>query len=103
MSDTPKQALTLQELRARRDEILELAQRYGATNLRVFGSVARGEATPDSDVDLLVNFHEGTSLFELSGFWQDLQELLGRDVNLLSENGLKERFRKRIEGDIVPL
>ena len=103
MSDTPKQALTLQELRARRDEILELAQRYGATNLRVFGSVARGEATPDSDVDLLVNFREGTSLFELSGFWQDLQELLGRDVNLLSENGLKERFRKRIEGDIVPL
>lgn len=103
MSDTPKQALTLQELRARRDEILELAQRYGATNVRVFGSVARGEATPDSDVDLLVNFREGTSLFELSGFWQDLQELLGRDVNLLSENGLKERFRKRIEGDIVPL
>lgn len=103
MSDTPKRALTLQELRARRDEILELAQRYGATNLRVFGSVARGEATPDSDVDLLVNFREGTSLFELSGFWQDLQELLGRDVNLLSENGLKERFRKRIEGDIVPL
>lgn len=103
MSDLSKEVLTLQELRARRDEILELAQRYGATNLRVFGSVARGEATPDSDVDLLVNFREGTSLFELSGFWQDLQELLGRDVNLLSENGLKERFRKRIEGDIVPL
>lgn len=103
MSDTPKRVLTLQELRARRDEILELAQRYGATNVRIFGSVARGEATPESDVDLLVNFREGTSLFELSGFWQDLQELLGCDVNLLSENGLKERFRKRIEGDIVPL
>ena len=103
MSDLPKEALTLQDLRARRDEILKLAQQYGAYNVRVFGSVARGEATPDSDVDLLVNFREGTSLFELSGFWQDLQELLGRDVNLLSENGLKERFRKRIEGDIVPL
>lgn len=103
MSDTPKRALTLQDLRARRDEILKLAQQYRAYNVRVFGSVARGEATPDSDVDLLVNFREGTSLFELSGFWQDLQELLGRDVNLLSENGLKERFRKRIEGDIVPL
>lgn len=103
MSDLPKEALTLQDLRARRDEILKLAQQYGAYNVRVFGSVARGEATPDSDVDLLVNFREGTSLFELSGFWQDLQELLGCDVNLLSENGLKERFRKRIEGDIVPL
>lgn len=103
MSDLSKEALTLQDLRARRDEILKLAQQYGAYNVRVFGSVARGEATPDSDVDLLVNFREGTSLFELSGFWQDLQELLGRDVNLLSENGLKERFRKRIEGDIVPL
>ena len=103
MSDLPKEALTLQDLRARRDEILKLAQQYGAYNVRVFGSVARAEATPDSDVDLLVNFREGTSLFELSGFWQDLQELLGCDVNLLSENGLKERFRKRIEGDIVPL
>lgn len=104
MSDTPKRVLTLEELRARRDEILELAQRYGAMNVRVFGSVARGEATPDSDVDLLVNFREGTSLFELSGFWQDLQELLGKSVDVVEDHpGLRERFRRRIMKDIIPL
>jgi hypothetical protein len=94
---------TLEALRARREEILALAARYGAYNLRVFGSVARGDANPASDIDLLVRFHEGTSLFELSGFWQDLQELLGYDVNIVSENGLRARFRQQIESDLVPL
>jgi uncharacterized protein len=103
MTDTTQQTPTLQTLRAHRDEILALAERYGAYNLRVFGSVARGDANPDSDVDLLVSFREGTSLFELSGFWQDLQDLLGYEVNVLSEGGLKTRFRKRIESDLVPL
>lgn len=60
--------LTLADLRARRAEILALAELYGAYNVRVFGSVARGEASPTSDVDLLVNFHDEASLYELSGF-----------------------------------
>ncbi|GAB4528088.1 MAG: nucleotidyltransferase family protein [Anaerolineae bacterium] len=103
MTDTTPRPPTLDMLRARRDEILALAERYGAYNVRVFGSVARGDATPDSDVDLLVNFRKGTSLFELSGFWQDLQDLIGYEVNILSEGGLKTRFRNHIESDMLPL
>jgi len=104
MSDTTKQPLTLDTLRARRDEILALAEHYGAYNVRVFGSVARGDANPDSDLDLLVNFREGSSLFELSGFWQDLQELLGIKVDVAEDHpGLRDRLRRRIMEDAVPL
>jgi uncharacterized protein len=103
MSEVTRTAPTLADLRAQRDEILTLAQRYGASNVRVFGSVARGEATPDSDVDLLVHFQSGTSLFELSALWQDLRDLLGYEVNLLSEGGLKDRFRQRIADDLIAL
>lgn len=103
MDDQNQHPPTLEALRARREEILALAARYGAYNVRVFGSVARGDARPASDVDLLVSFREGTSLFELSELWQDLQELLGHDVNIVSENGLRARFRKHIESDLVPL
>ncbi|MFQ3673383.1 MAG: nucleotidyltransferase family protein, partial [Aggregatilineales bacterium] len=103
MTDTLKPPPTLAMLRAHRAEILALAERYGAYNVRVFGSVARGDAHPASDVDLLVNFRAGTSLFELSGLWQDLQDLLGYDVNIVSENGLKARFHQIIAQDIVPL
>lgn len=103
MSEPTKSAPTLAALRARRDEILVLAEHYGASNLRVFGSVARGDSKSNSDIDLLVDFREGTSLFELSSFWQDLQELLGYEVNILSEGGLKASFRKQIEGDLVTL
>ncbi|MCB9436792.1 MAG: nucleotidyltransferase family protein [Anaerolineales bacterium] len=101
--NSPTQAPTLAALRARRSEILDLAARYGATNVRIFGSVARGEATPDSDVDLLMAFQAGTSLYELSALWQALQELLACRVNIISEGGLKERFKCHIEKDIVPL
>jgi len=100
---TTKPTPTLATLRQHRRQILALAAKYGVYNVRVFGSVARGDATPDSDVDLLVCFHEGASLFELSGFWQDLQEMLGYEINILSEGGLKPRFRKRIESDLIPL
>jgi predicted nucleotidyltransferase len=95
---------TLAALRAHREEILALAERYGAYNLRVFGSVARGEANQDSDVDLLVNFREGTSLFELSGFRQDLRKLLDVSVDVVEDHPkLRERFRQRILKDSMPL
>lgn len=103
MTDTTRPIPTLEALRAQRDAILALAARCGAYNVRVFGSVARGDASADSDIDLLVSLREGTTLFELSALWQDLEELLGRPVNILSEGGLKPRFRQRIESDIVPL
>jgi len=94
---------TLEGLRSHRDEILSLAARYRATNVRVFGSVARGEATANSDVDLLVTFLDGASLFEASGLWQDLQDLLGWEVSLLSDGIEDERFMRRIEADVVRL
>jgi hypothetical protein len=103
MSDLARTIPTLAELRARRAEIMALAARHGAYNVRVFGSVARGEAGTESDVDFLVTFQTGASLFDQSALWQDLQDLLGCEVNLLSEGGLNERFRKRIEHDLTAL
>lgn len=95
---------TLEALRARRDEILALAERYGASNVRVFGSVARGDATPDSDIDLLVDFAPDASLYDLSGLWQDLRALMGREVDVVEDHaGLRERFRRRIMKDVVSL
>jgi hypothetical protein len=105
MSDTPfLPTPNLETLRARRHEILALARRYRAHNIRVFGSVARGDSTPASDVDLLVDFADGASLYDLSGLWQDLEALLGCKVDLVEDHpGLRERFRRRILKDAVPL
>lgn len=105
MSDTTKIPPTLKYLRTKRDDILALAQKYGASNVRVFGSVARGDATPESDVDLLVTFREGTSLYEVSGLWQDLQDLLKCSVDLVTDDHhpRRERFLRRILKDTVIL
>jgi len=103
MTDATKTTPTLDDLRARREDILALAAHHRASNVRVFGSVARGDATPESDIDLLVTFRPGASLFDLSALWQDLQDLLGRDVNVISEGGMRERFRQRIADDVTPL
>ena len=105
MTDAPiKIAPTLESLRARRDEILTLAEKYGGYDVRIFGSVARGDATPESDVDFLMRFHEWVSLYELAGIGQDLQELLEWNVDFVEDHaGLRERFRKRIMKDVVAL
>ena len=94
---------TLEDLRTRRDDILALAERYGAHNIRVFGSVARGEATLESDFDLLVTARPGTSMFEIIGLWLDLKDLLGRDVSLITDGIDDQRFLKRIQRDLVTL
>jgi predicted nucleotidyltransferase len=96
---------SLDDLRARREEIIALARRNKAFNVRVFGSVARGEATPESDVDLLVSMREGASMFDLVGLWLDLQEMLGCEVSLITddENPRRERFLQRVRKDAVPL
>ena len=98
-------ATTLDDLRVHRDAILRLAEQYGASNVRVFGSVARGEATPESDVDLLVSFRNGASLYELSGLWQALQDLLGRRVDLATDDPhpRRERFLRRALKDAITL
>lgn len=95
--------IDLQLLRSRRDEILECAAGHGAANVRVFGSVARGETGAESDVDLLVKMESGRSLLDLVGLWQDLEDLLGTHVDVLSEGGVSPHLRERIYADAVAL
>jgi hypothetical protein len=104
MTEMIRSTPSLDTLRAHRDAILRVAERYGAYNVRVFGSVARGDAQPGSDVDLLVNFQTWASLYDVSGLKQDLEELLGCGVDVVSDHPrLKERLRKRILRDAVAL
>jgi predicted nucleotidyltransferase len=90
-------------LRAKRDDILRIAARHGAKNLRLFGSVARGEADAHSDVDVLVDLEPGRSLFDLGGLLMDLQALLGRKVDVATVQGLRPRIRERALREAVPL
>jgi uncharacterized protein len=95
---------TLDALRARREEILSIAARRGAASVRVFGSAARGDAGPDSDVDLLVDFAPGTSLMDHGELILDLEELLGCRVDVVSARAdLRDRMRRRVEADAVAL
>ena len=94
----------MEELSAeQRKAILSLAEAYGATNVRVFGSVARGEAGPDSDVDLLISFPPDRSIFDMVGLWLDLKELLGCEVSLIADGIDDPAFLQRIEQDAAPL
>ena len=92
---------TLDELRARRDEILAIATRWGASNVRVFGSVARGEATDGADVDLLVDLEPERTLLDLGGLLMDLRDLLGVPVDVGTD--VKPRMRERVLAEAVPL
>ena len=83
-------------LRVRRNEILRIASKYGARNVRLFGSAARGEALQDSDIDLLVDLEPGRSLFDLGGLLMDLQDLLAYKVDVVTERGLRPRIRERV-------
>ena len=86
-----------------REEILKIATKYGAYNLRVFGSVARGEATPDSDVDFLVELKPQSSLFDYIALMQDLAALLGRKVDIAEPKNLHELIRDKVLNEAVPL
>ena len=90
-------------LQAKREEILRSAAKHGAYNVRIFGSVARREADADSDVDFLVEMEPGRSLFDLGGLLMELQELLERDVDVVTEKGLRQRIRERVLTEAVPL
>jgi uncharacterized protein len=84
-----------------RAEILAAAARHGATNVRVFGSVARGDANAAGDVDFLVDFEPGRSLLDLAGLLVDLEDLLGHSVDVVTEPGLKARIRQRVLAEAV--
>ena len=90
-------------LKTKREEILQIAARHGARNVRLFGSIARSEADKNSDIDLVVDFDPDRSLLDHAGLWLDLQELLGLKVDVVSERGIKPRIRERVLKEAVPL
>ena len=96
--------VTVDLIREKRSRILAIAGRHGARNLRVFGSVARGEAGPESDLDLLVEMEPGRSLLDHIALIQDLEEeVLGCRVDVVTEAGLRERIRPRVLREARPL
>ena len=91
------------DLQLLRAEILEIAANHGARNVRLFGSVARGDDRAESDIDLLVDMDPGRSLLDLVGLGQKLEELLGRKVDVLTEGGVHPAIRERIASEARPL
>jgi uncharacterized protein len=83
-------------LKKKREEILRVAARHGASNIRIFGSVARGEWDEKSDLDLLVTMEAGRGLLDHAALWLELQELLGCEVDVVSEKGLRPRIRDNV-------
>ena len=92
-----------QLLGTKREEILRIAVKHGARNIRVFGSVARGEADERSDVDFLVEMEPGRSLLDLGGLQYELEALLGHAVDVVTERGLKPHLRERVLQEAIAL
>ena len=90
-------------LQSKKEQILTIARQNGAYDVRVFGSVARGEARPDSDIDFLVNLEAGRSLLDLARLLRELQSLLGLPVDVVTEKGLRPRIRPQVLKDARPL
>ena len=90
-------------LGARREQVLRLAAKHGARNVRIFGSAARGEADATSDLDFLIELEPGRNVLDMGGLLMDLQSLLGRPVDVISEKGLRPGIRARVLREAVPL
>ncbi|MGA3326459.1 MAG: nucleotidyltransferase family protein [Terriglobia bacterium] len=90
-------------LKERREEILRVATKYGARNVRVFGSVARGDADAVSDIDFLVEMEPERSLLDLGGLQVELETVMGCHVDVVTEKGLKTRIRGRVLAEAVPV
>lgn len=95
--------LTFEQVRSRRGELITLAAECKAENLRVFGSVARGDANENSDLDLLVHFRDGASLFDLIDLKEHAEKLLGLPVDVVSDGGLSPYLKDRILNEARPL
>lgn len=95
--------MTLAELRQYREHIEAIASEHGVVAIRVFGSVARGDAGERSDVDLLVELEQGRGLFDLGAFLTEVQELVGESVDVVTPNGLRSRIRDRVVQESVAL
>lgn len=94
---------TSELLKQRRREILDLASKYGARNVRVFGSAGRGDDCPHSDIDLLVQMEPGRNLLDVAGLMTDLRDLLGRRVDIVTESSIYWLLRRRILKEATPL
>ena len=103
MARSEKSKLMEDLLREKREEILRIAEKHGARNVRIFGSVAHGEATETSDIDLLVDTVEQTSPWFPAGLAAELEELLGQRVDVVTTNGLYWLLRRRILKEARPL
>jgi predicted nucleotidyltransferase len=101
--DTEPTRTDLDRLRLHREQILGYAASRGARNVRVFGSAARGDADTTSDVDLLVEMELGRNLLDLVGLSQDIEDLLGTHVDVLSDGGVSPHLRERIYAEAIPL
>lgn len=95
--------ISIESLKANQAKILALADKYGASNVRIFGSVARGEARADSDVDFLIDLEPGRSLLDHIGLKQDLEDLLGRSVDVAETITLHDLIRDRVLKDAIAL
>ena len=95
--------VTAEIIRDKKEQILALAARHGASNLRVFGSFANGTADENSDIDILVDLEKGRSLFDLGGLLMDLQQLLNRKVDVVTENGLHWYIKERVLREAKPI
>jgi predicted nucleotidyltransferase len=93
----------LPRLRSQRDAILRIAASYGASNVRVFGSLARGDARSDSDIDLVVDMPPEQSLLAWSAFWQELEALVGSRIDLAISSDLRPEVRIAVLAEAVPL
>ncbi len=93
----------IDEIAEKRGALLEIAARHGASNLRLFGSVLRGEERPDSDVDFLVDIAEDRGFGDYLALTDELENLLGRRVDLITERSLSPFFRPFIEAEARPL
>ena len=90
-------------LRTERERVLRIAAGHGARNVRIFGSVARGDAGPQSDLDVLVDLEPGRSLLDLGGLLMDLQALFGCKVDVVTPASLRQRIRDRVLREAIPL
>jgi len=88
--------MRLETITERKSEVIEIAKRHGAKNIRIFGSVARGDNEYDSDIDFIVDLDKGRSLLDLGGLLYDLEQLFGRRVDVVTEKGLRPRIRDRV-------
>ena len=94
---------TMELLRKKRNDILQITSKYGAHNVRVFGSVARGETDEDSDIDFLVRLEPGSTLLKHAALIRELENLLDRKVDVISERGLRQRIKNRVLTEAISI